>query len=60
MITVYAWPDGTWCFPNELNAMTHKSDDYLAIVISDDLNSSEIDELIFYKVNGRNCPTCEE
>lgn len=60
MITVYAWADGTWCYPDELPNYPYMSDDVMAIDVSDDLNSSQIDELVYYKVNGRNCPTCEE
>lgn len=29
MNDIYLWPDGTWCFGDELNAMTHMSDDYV-------------------------------
>ena len=25
------WADGTWCYPDELEDMTHKSDDYEVI-----------------------------
>ena len=27
-IPIYIWPDDSWCEPNELNELTHKSDDY--------------------------------
>lgn len=28
---VYEWPDGTWCFKDELYEMTHMSDDYVLV-----------------------------
>jgi hypothetical protein len=31
------WPDGTWCFLSELSEMTDKSDDYIIVEYSEDL-----------------------
>lgn len=28
---VYEWPDGTWCWHDELHEMTHMSDDYALV-----------------------------
>lgn len=34
IITVYAWPDGTWCEGDELSEMlTHHSDDFVKLSI---------------------------
>ena len=27
-MTIYYWPDGTWCTEDEIEEMTHMSDDY--------------------------------
>ena len=43
---VYYWPDGSWCEENDLPEMTHLGDDYCLQMISDNLISQEIDQLI--------------
>ncbi len=30
------WPDGTWCYGDELEHMTHMSDDYETLVFGTD------------------------
>ena len=42
--TVYYWPDGIWCYENELSQMTHKSDDYSNAMFPDDFDDHKIDE----------------
>lgn len=32
---IHLWPDGTWCFMDELREMTHMSDDYRTIPYSE-------------------------
>ena len=31
------WPDGTWCFTDELWQMTHMSDDYIVMDYDEEL-----------------------
>lgn len=32
---VVLWPDGVWCFPEELPEYAHKSDDYRILLVVD-------------------------
>lgn len=41
---IYLWPDGTWCFGNEVATFGHKSDDYEVIKLGDDRYQTLIDE----------------
>lgn len=33
--SVILWPDGTWCYVEELSEMSHKSDDWTVIQTDD-------------------------
>lgn len=33
---IYVWADGTWCESDELEQMSHMSDDFATVVVSDD------------------------
>ena len=46
MITVYYWPFGTWCFPFELEAFNHLSDDFGTIQVSLAMTDEQIDFLV--------------
>ena len=28
LVLIYMWPDGTWCYPEELSEMTHLGDNF--------------------------------
>lgn len=32
---IYVWPNGDWCEIDELESMTHLSDDYLAVALTE-------------------------
>ncbi len=38
-VSVYVWPDGTWCLVEDIEQYAHKSDDYAKITA--DANSIE-------------------
>ena len=40
---IYAWPYGSWAYPEELYEMNHKSDDIIPIKLSDEVCYNEID-----------------
>ena len=46
MITVYYWPCGTWCFPFELEAFNHLSDDFGTLQVSLAMTDEQIDFLV--------------
>lgn len=35
---IYVWPDGTWCFDDERESMTHMSDDCKRLEVPDDVD----------------------
>lgn len=41
---VIMWPDGMWCFRDELPGFSHKSDDYRVISVDDDEWDVFVDE----------------
>lgn len=45
-VTIYVWPDGCWCEHDELHEMSHKSDDYVVLTVSDECDGLKIDELV--------------
>ena len=47
---IHFWPDGCWCHPDELDQMTHKSDDYGSLELPDDTDEHQIDTLVFDEV----------
>lgn len=46
MITVYYWPCGTWCFPFELGAFNHLSDDFGTLWVSPVMGDEQIGRLV--------------
>ena len=58
--TIYIWPDDTWCLPDELEEMSHKSDDYYIQEIPDTYTSDQIEQFVYRFNKGNGCPTCEE
>lgn len=52
MITIYYWPDGTWCYQEEYSEVTYsfKSDDFGKVDVSDGLTDDQtcrhIDEIV--------------
>ncbi|AGC35602.1 hypothetical protein HOS22_gp36 [Rhizobium phage RHEph08] len=42
MEQVCVWPDGTWCYKDELPEMTHMSDDYYITSYDEALELGEI------------------
>lgn len=36
MERIYIWADGTWCYEEELEQMTHMSDDHALVTLLDD------------------------
>ena len=35
-IKIYVWPDGTWCYQNEIEEYSWKSDDYINMTVDND------------------------
>ena len=31
---IIVWPDGSWCYPEELHEMQHRGDDYIKITLT--------------------------
>ena len=46
MITVCYWPDGCWCYWNERQQFTHRSDDFITIQVSLTMADEQIDFLV--------------
>ena len=46
MITIYYWPDGCWCYSNERQQFTHRSDDYGTLRVSPVMNDEQIGRLV--------------
>lgn len=53
MRKIYCWADGTWCDEEDLEGMTHMSDDFLVIEIGWDVDEEAIDGIVYNAVNGR-------
>ena len=51
---VIVWADGTWCFDEELEEMTHLSDDYMSIELPD---NSTLDEVCYAAERAQAWPT---
>ncbi len=34
MQDIIVWPDGSWCYPEELHEMQHRGDDYIKIILT--------------------------
>ena len=46
--TIYMWPDGVWCYEDELPEMTHKSDDFTMIKIPLRAPEGILDDLVIH------------
>jgi len=46
VITIYYWPDGCWCYSNERQQFTHRSDDFITIQVSLTMADEQIDFLV--------------
>lgn len=57
---IYIWPDGAWCYEDELEEMSHKSDDYSIQEIPADFSDTDIEIFVQKFLHGNGCPTCEE
>lgn len=44
--TIYYWPDGVWCFKEELEQYNFKSDDYATKEVPDSMTYEQIDALV--------------
>lgn len=40
------WPNHDWCYYEEIEEMTHKSDDYLICNVPEDWTFEEIEEFV--------------
>lgn len=40
---VYVWPDGVWCYAEEVSMFTHKSDDYSTLLLPDEATEDDIE-----------------
>ena len=45
-MNICVWPDGGWCHESELEEMTHRSDDYLTMDVSEDYDDEAIEEYV--------------
>lgn len=57
--TIYIWPDGGWCTPQQLPGLPAQSEDYVIHEIPLSFEIPEIEEYV-RKVKRGSCPTCEE
>lgn len=44
--TIYYWPDGVWCYKDELSQYHFKSDDYTEHEVPDSMTCEQIDVLV--------------
>ena len=44
--TIYYWPDGVWCFKEELEQYNFKSDDYATKEVPGNMTYEQIDALV--------------
>lgn len=45
-IQICYWPDGTWCYRQELEQMSHMSDDFARAELPENLTEDEIHEFV--------------
>lgn len=48
---VYAWCDGTWCYPEALHEYSYMSDDYTELHVPYGLDDTDADEYIHMQMN---------
>ncbi len=48
-IQIYVWPDGTWCYKDELTEYDWKSDDYIKMTVDND--ETVIEEAVIRYLN---------
>lgn len=48
MITIYYWPDGTWCYSDEYARGDYgfKSDDFGKLTVSGEMSDAEINRMV--------------
>jgi len=46
VVNVAIWPDGTWCFEQDIESMSWKSDDFTIKTFNGFLTDEEIDTLV--------------
>ena len=53
MIEICVWCDSTWCYIEELNEFSHKSDDYgiYKVSLDDNINNEFIEDLLLFRVD---------
>lgn len=45
-VAVCVWPDETWCFQDDIEEYSWKSDDYIIYHVPDELSDEDIDALV--------------
>jgi len=48
---IYVWPDGEWCYTDELHEYQDKSDDYLLIPVDASLDEEQVGVLVMNTYN---------
>jgi len=43
---LYVWPDGTWCYVDEINEFGHMSDDYAKVICDIGLEEEAVQAFI--------------
>lgn len=52
LIKIVVWPDGEWCYIEDLYEASHRSDDYIVYSVYTTLTEDEIDVLAYTLVQG--------
>lgn len=52
LIEIVVWPDGDWCYIEDLYEFSHRSDDYIVYSVYTNLTEEQIDELAYILVQG--------
>ena len=48
-LKICVWPDGEWCFEEDLEeALRNKSDDYMELLVSTDMDEDAIEEYVVH------------
>ena len=50
-IKIMYWPDGDWCYADNLEEFSWKSDDYATLLVPEDLLYEEIDTLVHLTIS---------
>ena len=46
MQTIIVWPDGTWCYLEDVHDFSWKSDDFQRVHLPEEMDSDEIDFVV--------------